>query len=90
MWQKLSKSATSTSKKDHTKELHTESYTTANLAKNISFQGRGENSRFSLVVYALKHFDSIQNNIYKTPNGMKIYRELDNHKSYNFPVDSQG
>ena len=74
--------------KDHTKEFHTESYTPANLAKNINFHGLSENSRFSLVVYALKHFDSTQNNIYRTPNGMKIYRALDNHKSYNIRVES--
>ena len=72
------------------KEFHTESYTAANLEKNISFHGLSENSRFSLAVYALKHFDSTQNNIYRTPNGMKSYKELNKHKSYNFPVDSQG
>ena len=74
--------------KYHTKELNTESYTAANLPKNIRFQGLSENSRFSLSVYALKHFDSSQNNIYRTPNGMKIYRELDKHISFNFPVES--
>ena len=58
--------------KDNTKEFHTESSTAANLDKNISFQGLSENLRFSLAVYALKHFDSTQNNIYRTPNGMKI------------------
>ena len=74
--------------KYHTKELNTESYTAANLPKNIRFQGLSENSRFSLSVYALKHFDSSQNNIYMTPNGMKIYKELEKHKIYNFLVDS--
>ena len=72
MWKKLSKSTTSTSKKDNTKEFHIESSTAANLNKNISFQGLSENLRFSLAVYALKHFDSTQNNIYMTPNGMKF------------------
>ena len=72
----------------HKKELNTESYKAANLPKNISFQGLSENSRFSLSVYALKHFDSSQNNIYRTPNGMKFYRELDKHISFNFPVES--
>lgn len=76
--------------KANTKEFHTESYTGANLDKNISFQGLSENSRFSPAVYALKHFDSTQNNIYRIPNGMKIDKELDKHKSYNFPVDSKG
>ena len=76
-------------KKDNTKELHTERYTAANLDKNISFQGLGENLRFSPVVYTLKHFDSTQNNIYMKRNGMKIDRELDNHKICNFPVDSK-
>ena len=90
MWQKLSKITTSTSKKDNAKELHTESYKAANLAKNISFQGLSENSRFSLAVYALKHFDSTQNNIYRKSNGMKIYRELDKHKSSNSLVDCKG
>ena len=70
----------------HTKELNTESYKAANLPKNIRFQGLGENSRFSLSVYALKHFDSSENNIYRTPNGMKIYRELDKHIIFNFLV----
>ena len=74
--------------KYNAKEFHTESYTAANLAKNISFHGLSGILRFSVAVYALKHFDSTQNNIYRTPNGMKIYRELDKHKSYNFPVDS--
>ena len=76
--------------KYNTKELYTESSTAANLDKNTSFQGLSENSRFSLVVYALKHFDSTQNNIYRTPNGMKLDRELDKHKSYNFPIDRKG
>ena len=76
--------------KDHTKEFHTESYTAANLAKNISFHGLSENLKFSPAVYALKHFDSTQNNIYRKPNGMKIDRELDKHKSYNVSVDSRG
>ena len=71
-----------------TKELNTESYKAANLPKNISFQELSENSGFSLSVYALKHFDSSQNNIYRTPNGMKIYKELENHISFNFPVES--
>ena len=70
------------------KDFHTQSYTAANLDKNNSFQGLSENSRFSLVVCALKHFDSTQNNFHKTSKGMEIYRELYKHKSYNFPVDS--
>ena len=76
--------------KYNTKEFHTESSTAANLDKNISFQGLSEILRLSLVVYALKHFDSTQNNIYRNPNGMKIDKELEKHKSYNFPVDSHG
>ena len=76
--------------KYNAKEFHTQSYTTPNLDKNISFQGLIENSRFSLAVYALKHFDSTQNNIYRKSNGMKIDRELDKHKSYNFSVDCRG
>ena len=76
--------------KYNTKEFHTESSTAANLAKNISFQGLSEILRFSLAVYALKHFDSTQNNIYRTPNVMKIDKELDKYKIYNFLVDSKG
>ena len=73
--------------KDNTKELHTETSTAANLTKNIGFQGLSEILRFSLAVYALKHFDSTQNNIYRKSNGMKIGRELDKQKSSNFLVD---
>ena len=76
--------------KDSTKEFHTERSTTANLDKNISFQGLGENLRFSLAVYALKHFESTQNIIYRKTNGMKIDRDLEKHKSYNFSVDCRG
>ena len=72
----------------HKKELNTESYKAANLPKNISFQGLSENSRFSLSVYALKHFDSSQNNTYRAPNDMKFYRELDKHIRSNFLVES--
>ena len=68
-------------KKDNTKELHTERSTTANLDKNISFQGLSEILRFSLVVYALKHFDSTQNNIYRKSNGMKLTERYTNTKA---------
>ena len=87
MWQKLFKGSTSITKKENTKEFHTQSSTAANLDKNISFQGLCENLRFSLAVYAVKHFVSTQNDIYRKPNGMKIDKELDKHKIYNFPVD---
>ena len=72
----------------HKNELNTESYKVANLPKNISFHGLIENSRFSLSVYALKHFDSSQNNIYRAPNDMKYYSELYKHIRSNFLVES--
>ena len=51
--------------KDNTKELHTERSTGANLDKNNRFQGLSENLRFSPAAYALKHFGSLQNDIYR-------------------------
>ena len=62
--------------KDNTKEFHIESSTTSNLAKNTSFQGQW---KFQILTSCLcsEAFWQHPNKIYRTPNGMKIDRELD-------------
>lgn len=52
-----------------------------NLDKNNRFLGLSENLRFSPAAYALKHFDSLQNDIYRKWKCMKFNRELDKPKS---------
>ena len=66
---------------DNTKESHTGRNTGANLDKNNRYQGLSENLRFSPAAYALKHFDSLQNDIYMRYLVMKFDRELDKHNS---------
>ena len=51
-----------------------------NLDKISQFLGLSVNHRFSPVAYALKHFGSLQNEIYRKCISMKFNRELNNNK----------
>ena len=51
-----------------------------NLDKMSQFLGLSENHRCSRAAYALKHFGSLQNDIYMKCISMKFNRELNKHK----------
>ena len=50
------------------------------LDKISQILGLSENHRFSPAAYALEHFGSLQNDIYRKCISMKFNRELNKHK----------